>query len=81
MRQEIHSIRFTCDSWYFRGEQQVDCPNSMTLTGTDSEIRKLFAGSKWGYSKGAYLCPRDHGPETRGKTRTIISQPVSAEVE
>lgn len=80
MRQVIHSVRFSCDGWFYRGGKEydpIDCPNTLRLTGTHSEIEKYFTQSGWKHvaqlmAESAiekHLCPRRHGQDSLHRVR------------
>ena len=80
MRYSVKSVRFTCDGWYYRGGHEydpVDCPNTLHLTGTNSEIEKYFTQSGWKHIEQLlaesaiekHLCPRKHFEASRGVTQ------------
>jgi hypothetical protein len=77
MRYSVKTVRFTCDSWYYKGGfewERTDCPNTLLLTGTNREIQTMFERSGWKTQQHLlaetaiekHTCPRKHAEDSLG---------------
>lgn len=80
MRHIVYTVRFTCDSWYYKGGNKwepTDCPNTLLLTGTKKEIDKFFTQSGWTNLEypvaqtaiEKHRCPRKHEEDSLNRPR------------
>jgi hypothetical protein len=63
MRNELHTVRFTCSGTYLKDGTTTYCACQETLTGTYEEISQQYRKMGWGYVDEfgiRHLCNRTH---------------------